>query len=242
MKKDLQIFENKEFGTLRTVEADGKIMFVASDVAKMLGYSNPNDAVARHCKGIVKRDTLTNGGKQALNVITEGDVYRLVAHSKLPKAEQFESWVFDEVLPTIRKTGSYSVKAEKPASDIQVKRTEAMWLNARTRQAKMWADLAKTVDNNIYKKICQSYMANTLAGEEVFELPEVTEKTYSATQVGDMLGISSVKVGMLANKGNLKVEKYGKWVHDISRYSNKEVESFRYNQEGVNEIEKLLHK
>lgn len=113
---DMQIFNNDDFGTLRTVEDDGKVLFVASDVAKMLGYANPNKAVGDHCKGVTKRYTLTNGGKQALNVITEGDVYRLVAHSKLPKAEQFESWVFDEVLPTIRKTGGY----QKPMSQLEI--------------------------------------------------------------------------------------------------------------------------
>lgn len=98
MSKELDIFTSAEFGTLRTIEENGKIMFVASDVAKMLGYSNPRDAISRHCKGVAKHDTLTNGGKQSVSIITEGDVYRLITHSKLPAAEKFESWVFDEVL------------------------------------------------------------------------------------------------------------------------------------------------
>lgn len=86
---------------------NGKPYFVAIDVAKALGYSNPYDAVSRHCKGVVKHEVLTNGGKQKVNIIPEGDMYRLITHSELPSAERFESWVFDEVLPSIRQTGGY---------------------------------------------------------------------------------------------------------------------------------------
>lgn len=115
MKEQLKIFGNEAFGEIRTLETDdGKVLFCASDVASALGYSNKRDAISRHCKGVVKCDALTNGGKQSLSFIPEGDVYRLIAHSKLPKAVEFESWVFDEVLPTIRKTGSYGAQNISP--------------------------------------------------------------------------------------------------------------------------------
>ena len=116
---EVQIFNNEEFGSVRMIYEDGKVLFGASDTAKALGYKNITDAICRHCKGVVKRDTLTKGGKQKINFITEGDVYRLVAHSKLPSAERFESWVFDDVLPTLRKTGSYFMAetAKKIAED-----------------------------------------------------------------------------------------------------------------------------
>ena len=104
---NLQIFNNDRFGEIRTVEDGGKVLFCGSDVAKALGYSNTRDALSRHCKGVVKCDTPTNGGLQSLGFISEGDVYRLIAHSKLPGAEQFERWVFDEVLPSIREHGAY---------------------------------------------------------------------------------------------------------------------------------------
>ena len=104
-----QIFNNPEFGELRTIEEGDKIYFVASDAAKMLGYKRPADAVTAHCKGSVKRRLPTNGGAQERKVIPEGDLYRLIANSELPSAERFESWVFDEVLPAIRKTGGYHV-------------------------------------------------------------------------------------------------------------------------------------
>lgn len=104
---ELQIFKNEQFGEVRTVEENGKVLFCGNDIATALGYSNPRKALIDHCKGVTKRDTLTAGGMQSVSFIPEGDVYRLIAHSKLPKAQEFESWVFDEVLPTIQKHGAY---------------------------------------------------------------------------------------------------------------------------------------
>lgn len=105
---ELQIFENSEFGKIRTsVDDDGRILFCGIDVAKALGYSRTADAVRTHTKGSVKRRVLTNGGIQWLFFIPEPDVYRLIFRSKLPAAEQFEQWVVETVLPTIRKHGAY---------------------------------------------------------------------------------------------------------------------------------------
>jgi prophage antirepressor-like protein len=105
---NVQIFKNQQFGQIRTVAESGKILFCGSDIARALGYARPNEAVAAHAKGTVKRRTLTNGGEQEMVFITEGDVYRLIVRSKLPSAEQFEHWVFDDVLPSIRKHGIYA--------------------------------------------------------------------------------------------------------------------------------------
>ena len=111
----LQIFNSEEFGEIRTIEIDGKPYFVGTDVAKALGYSNPRKAILDHCKGVTKRDTPTSSGIQSMSYINEGDLYRLIMKSKLPSAEKFESWVMDEVLPTIRKTGSY----QKPLTTVE---------------------------------------------------------------------------------------------------------------------------
>lgn len=104
---DMQIFNNPDFGTVRTLDDDGMILFCASDIATALGYARPKDAVAAHCKGAVKRRTLTNGGEQEMSFIHESDLYRLVFGSKLPTAEKFTDWVTSEVLPSIRKHGAY---------------------------------------------------------------------------------------------------------------------------------------
>lgn len=116
---ELQIFNSEEFGDIRTAEIDGKPYFVGTDVAKALGYSNPRKAILDHCKGVTKRDTPTTSGVQSMSYINEGDLYRLIMKSKLPSAEKFEAWVMDEVLPTIRKTGSYQ-KPMTVAEQIQL--------------------------------------------------------------------------------------------------------------------------
>lgn len=100
-------FKNSEFGSVRIIEDEGRLLFCGADVAFALGYKNASKALSDHCKGVTKRYTLTAGGRQALSFIPEGDVYRLIVHSRLPNAERFEKWVFEEVLPAIRKTGGY---------------------------------------------------------------------------------------------------------------------------------------
>lgn len=113
----MKIFENEDFGQIRTMRIDGKPYFSATDVAKALGYSNPYDAIRRHCKGpLAKHEVViqtpnqhgyVNNQTVEMSFIAEGDIYRLIVHSKLPSAEKFERWVFDEVLPKIRQDGQY---------------------------------------------------------------------------------------------------------------------------------------
>ena len=105
---ELQIFDNQDFGKVRTLEEGENILFCASDVAKALGYKNPTEAIQDHCKRVVERCTSDSlGRRQTMKFIPEGDIYRLAASSKLPGAEKFESWIFDEVVPTIYKHGAY---------------------------------------------------------------------------------------------------------------------------------------
>ena len=107
MENMMTIYTNAEFGDIRTIQEADKILFCGSDVARALGYTEPHKAVARHCKGGMKRPILTNGGVQEMLVIPEGDVYRLIVGSKLPSAQKFERWLFDDVVPTIRRHGMY---------------------------------------------------------------------------------------------------------------------------------------
>ena len=107
MENKLKIFKNQEFGSVRILQEGEKYLFCAKDVTAALGYKDSVNAIKRHCKGVAKRHLLTEGGPQELSFIPEGDVYRLITHSKLPSSEKFEHWVFDEVLPCIRKHGGY---------------------------------------------------------------------------------------------------------------------------------------
>ena len=107
------VFENEDFGELRTVEIDGEVWFVGKDVATILGYSNPRDAINKHVddedKGVTKCDTL--GGQQKLIIINESGLYSLIFGSKLKSARTFKHWVTSEVLPSLRKTGTYNTQA-----------------------------------------------------------------------------------------------------------------------------------
>jgi len=107
---ELKIFEHPKFGRIRTIVEDGKTLFCGLDAANALGYKNQRDAVSRHCRGVVKRDVTDSLGRtQEVNFITEGDLCRLAAKSELPGANEFESWIFDEVIPSILRTGTYTV-------------------------------------------------------------------------------------------------------------------------------------
>ncbi|OUO37902.1 phage antirepressor [Flavonifractor sp. An306] len=106
----MEIFKNPEFGSIRTLEHDNKVLFCGTDIAAALGYTNPRKAVRDHTRGGTKCSIPTTSGNQTMTFISEGDVYRLIVHSKLPTAERFERWVFDEVLPSIRKHGAYMTK------------------------------------------------------------------------------------------------------------------------------------
>ena len=157
---DLQIFENSEFGTVRTVENNGKTYFVANDIAKALGYVETAKAIRTHCKGVSEMDTPSNGGIQRMKIIPEGDVYRLVIKSQLPSAERFESWVFDEVLPSIRKHGMYAVDDLINNPDLAIKAFTALKEekernralqedNDRMRPKEIFADAVAASDTSI---------------------------------------------------------------------------------------------
>ena len=160
MDNMVKTFVNEEFGSVRTIEENGKILFCGSDVAKALGYRRPKDAITAHCKGAVKRRLLTNGGAQEMKMISEGDVYRLISHSRLPSAGKFESWIFDDVLPTIRRTGGYVSNEEmfienylpflnEPYKNLfRLQMTFISKLNERIRNDKPLVDFALHVANS----------------------------------------------------------------------------------------------
>lgn len=146
---ELQIFNSTEFGEIRTLTGNGKTLFCATDIAKSLGYSNPRDAISKHCRCVAKRDAWVQTGTKAdgtpamrkteMAFIPEGDIYRLIAHSKLPAAIKFESWVFDEVLPSIRKSGTYALPQDYPSAlralaDAEEKRLALAAENEAQRQ------------------------------------------------------------------------------------------------------------
>ena len=126
---ELQIFTSPVFGQVRTITEGGKTLFCGVDIAKPLAYSRPSEAVARHCPHTLKRRIGVQTGTKAdgtpamqeveMMFITEGDVYRLIARSNLPEAQKFESWIFDEVVPSIRKNGGY-IAGQESLTDTEL--------------------------------------------------------------------------------------------------------------------------
>ena len=152
---DLQIFRSADFGSIRTIEQDGKVLFCGRDVAAALGYANTKDALSKHCKsdGVAFRYPIRDslGRTQEARFITEGDVYRLITHSRLPAAEQFERWVFDEVLPTIRRTGGYTMPEQhaQQITDLQMlQKSLKKWRELEEDFAELATDARRRYEKN----------------------------------------------------------------------------------------------
>ena len=126
---------NFESNEVRTTINDGEVWFVALDVCKVLGFSNPSKAMQDHCKGLTKSETLKIGGWPA-SIIKESDVYRLVMRSKLPSAERFQDWVCEDVLPSIRKTGGYEIP-KTYAGVLQLAANQALLIEQKDEQIKI---------------------------------------------------------------------------------------------------------
>ncbi|WP_304160214.1 KilA-N domain-containing protein [Fusobacterium ulcerans] len=151
---------------------------------------------------------------------------------------KFRVWC-DEQIAILLREGNVNIKK---VTDIQNKRLEIMEMNAKTRAAKQLTKLAEMAQTEKMKEIAISLGVNLIVGKNAIPLPvaEIQEKTYSAGEIGDQLGVSSNRIGKIANMNNLKTNEFGEWVHDKSKYSNKEVRTFRYFEKAINEFKKYL--
>lgn len=186
---EIQVFTSELFGNIRIIMEDGKPLFCGKDVAEALGYSDTAKAIRMHCKGVAELSTPTAGGVQKMKYIPEGDLYRLIAHSQLPDAERFESWVFDEVLPTIREHGGYLTTdtIEKVLSDPDTIIRLATDLKAE-RQKRLEAEKQRDILLHV-------------------------QKTYTTTEIAKELGMKSAQA--LNNwlvKMKIQFKQNGTWV------------------------------
>ena len=231
----LKIFQNEVFGEIRATHINGEIYFVGKDVAEALGYGNTRQAISTHVDEDDKDVHLmdTPSGSQQMTIINESGLYSLVLGSKLPTAKDFKRWVTSEVLPSIRKTGSYTL----PRATA---REEAMLNNSRARQAALLLRCAKETQIPLHKELLLRGAANIATGQEILPAIECN-RTYSATEVAKNLGISANMVGKIANRLNLKQDGvYGNWCADTTRNLKKDVQVFRYNDKAVALIENEL--
>lgn len=241
-------FASQEFGNIRVLDIDGQPWFVGKDVAMALGYSNPLKAVRDHVsdedKGV--NDLFTpNGGVQQTIIINESGLYSLILSSKLEGAQKFKKWVTGEVLPSIRKTGQYVAPTApvKSAEEMQFMRDklekERREVDLERARFLRSMSLSYSGKSETFPQILDAYAVHEIVGTFALPLPEIKQRLMTAGEVGKALGISAHKVGLLANKHGVKVEAYGSWVRDKSRYSAKEVDTFRYNNEGLEKIRQI---
>jgi len=210
----LQIFNNPEFGEIRFVEVDGKPYAVGVDVARALGYAKPSQAVIDHCKGIRKLRIPSDSGVQETNIIPEGDIYRLIIKAAdqsrneeiRNKAERFERWVFDEILPTIRKTGSYQL----PGRTVQQKK--ALPDKVFREELANAAIFARVTGIRRERAVAVAIArAENRTGESYAEyrklLPPVEPdeaEILTPTQIGELLGKKAADVNLLLEEMKLQ--------------------------------------
>lgn len=206
--QDLQVF-SYEGGQVTTVIVDGELWFLANDVCQLLGYVNPRDAVARHCKekGVAKHDTPTQGGMQSRTYINEPNLYRLITKSKLPSADKFEAWVFEEVLPAIRKTGSYSIQPQPalPQTYLEaLKELVAKTEQAEALQAKVLEDAPKVEG---YEQLMSS--EGLLSIQQVARLLGWSPNKFFAQLRADGYLMDGKRLGK--DRHNLPYSQYAEW-------------------------------
>ena len=176
---ELQVFNNAEFGSVRSLMVNGEPYFVGRDVAKILGYANPNDAIAKHVdeedKGVAKCDTL--GGIQELTVINESGLYSLILSSKLPSAKRFKRWVTSEVLPAIRKHGVFVM-------DDIVNNTDALIEALQAFKAERLQRVALEEENAVQKQQLSEMRPKASYYDVVLNSPDLVSVTEIAKDYG----------------------------------------------------------
>ena len=219
-------------------------LFLAKDVAEWIGYEVSN--VSKMVKNIDDDEKIiTRTNNTSATFLTEDGLYEVLMQSRKPQAKAFKKEV-KKILKEIRKTGTYTTKQPKEELEelkirAQLERAEAMKLNAKTR---MFNTIMKTTNNKVLSPVAVEVFGlkaiEQITGIDMGQhLPQVP-KTYSATEIGKMLGVSAKRIGGLANKHNLKTEENGIWVMDKSKNSSKEVDTFRYFENSINIFKGLL--
>ena len=189
---DLQIFENPEFGKIRTLDIEGEPWFVGKDVADILGYQNASKALADHvdAEDKLNNESLSSLGQRGGWIISESGLYSLILSSKLPTAKKFKRWITAEVIPSIRKTGEY--KIPRPNADHSAMRQRAMLINATNKAAAEIRNALKEagVDPN-YRVLALKGVYSEVGFEVPTEGLTIGEKSYVATTIAKMLGVMS---------------------------------------------------
>ena len=243
MANEIQIFERPEFGQIRTIEIDGTPWFVGKDITEILGYKNTSRDINRHVFE-EDRQNYQNGSFESprgLTIINESGVYSLILSSKLETAREFKRWVTSEILPSIRKTGSYSVsKIDDKEYELRLAEVEAKKEELKILKQQAYLTLADRPGIiPEYKKVLEAKAVEALAGEMLLPLPKAERKTeWTATEIANMHHISSSNmVGKIANELHLKDdEDYCRTFYTKASHADKMVTIYYYNSMAVDRI------
>ncbi|MCG7258072.1 MULTISPECIES: phage antirepressor KilAC domain-containing protein [unclassified Corynebacterium] len=192
--RDLQVFTNDAFGTIRTVEHEDKVYFCGRDVATALGYKDPTNAIKQHCKGVAIHHPLeTAGGVQDTRFITEGDLYRLIFSSKLPAAQDFEAWVVNKVLPTIRRHGVYAIDELLDNDEF----LEHAIIQLRSERAKRLA--------------AEQALLEAAPKVSYYDVVLQSDSLLTITEIAKDYGLSAKKLNLLLHDAGVQFRQSGRW-------------------------------
>jgi len=252
---NLQLATQQQFNSVMCdfyQNENGDVFMTTEQLGAALEYSQPKSAISKlierneyltdvEFSGVTKLTTPT-GGTQETRIFSEDGIYEVTMLSKQQKAKEFRAFV-RKTLKALRKGDLVVVKPQSVDAELEIKkmRAEAMLNNSRTRQAKLILDMQKNKTlSPVAVELLNINALEVITEKTIEHRPEV-EKTYTATEIGKDLGISAQKVGSIANKHNLKTTEYGYFALDKAKHSSKQVESFRYYENGRKKISEILN-
>lgn len=212
---ELKLFQSPIFGKVRTVVINGQVMFAATDVAKCLGYANPQKAVRDHCKsaGVNEMDTPTNGGIQKVKFITKGNIIRLVASSELPQAEEVESWIFDEVIPTVLETGGYiATKSDDTPEEIMARALTIAQATLAKREERLKQLEAQTEQQQATIKLQDKEIKEAAPKVNYYNNHLQSVNTLTSTQIAKQIGMDAEKLHKKLKDTNVIYRQSGQWL------------------------------
>ena len=230
---ELKLIKSANFGEIQCdfYAKDNEVYMTINQLAACLGYADKagierlierNQYLKNEEFSYIQKVPHAVGGAQNTRTFTEDGIYEVTMLSKQEKAKEFRAWVRG-ILKALR-----SGKAKLVGmTEYQQRMAETRRNNVAVQKARLLNQIAAEYDGT-YRQVLQAHATKELTGEFLLPLPKLEARTYSAGEIGDMLGISGQMVGILTNRHNLKTDQYGAWFNDKAKGHNKEVQSFRY--------------